>query len=283
MGKVFKECERVLKDNGSFYFFHNDFLQIVELQNFINKNTGFIFKQLITWNKIHEKFKNYGYVQRRLSVDSMRNYYNGFTEYCLYYTLQEETGLKSIDEKYIIPRNPFRKIIEDAKQKTGMTTIQIAEMGGFYGKVNHGGSVSNWLKGVNIPTKEQYEKMKTFLPLKEEYKKLKVEYEKLREEYEKERYTFNNSRVKDDLRGNSNVWLYPPSKKNGHITPKPTVLLENIIKHSSNKGDTVLDCFMGSGSVGIACINTNRKFIGIEKDDNYFEIAKKRIEEHGNG
>ena len=44
MGQVFLECQRVLKDNGSFYFFHNDFLQIVELQNFINKNTNFIFK-----------------------------------------------------------------------------------------------------------------------------------------------------------------------------------------------------------------------------------------------
>mgnify|MGYP003509827511 FL=1 len=42
MGKVFKECQRVLKDNGSFYFFHNDFLQIVELQNYINKNTDFV-------------------------------------------------------------------------------------------------------------------------------------------------------------------------------------------------------------------------------------------------
>ena len=46
MGQVFKECERVLKPNGSFYWFHNDFLQIVELQNWINRNTNFIFKQL---------------------------------------------------------------------------------------------------------------------------------------------------------------------------------------------------------------------------------------------
>ena len=43
---------------------------------------------------------------------------------------------------------------------------------------------------------------------------------------------------------------------------------------------TVLDCFMGSGSTGVACINTNRNFIGIELDDKYFEIAKNRIENH---
>ena len=46
----------------------------------------------------------------------------------------------------------------------------------------------------------------------------------------------------------------------------------------SNKGDTVLDCFMGSGTTGVACVNTKRNFIGMELDPQYFEIAKKRIE-----
>ena len=51
MGQVFLECQRVLKNNGSFYFFHNDFLQIVELQNYINKNTDFIFNSFIIQDK----------------------------------------------------------------------------------------------------------------------------------------------------------------------------------------------------------------------------------------
>ena len=55
--------------------------------------------------------------------------------------------------------------------------------------------------------------------------------------------------------------------------------MEDIIKISSNENDLVLDCFMGSGSTGVACINTNRRFIGIEMDDNYFEIACNRINE----
>ena len=71
---------------------------------------------------------------------------------------------------------------------------------------------------------------------------------------------------------------YEIAKKQGHITPKPTDLLKYIIKTSSNKDDVVLDCFMGSGSTGVACLNTNRKFIGIELDDKYFDIAKERIE-----
>jgi site-specific DNA-methyltransferase (adenine-specific) len=72
---------------------------------------------------------------------------------------------------------------------------------------------------------------------------------------------------------------YEVAPKQGHITPKNTDLLEYIIKTSSNEGDVVLDCFMGSGSTGVACKNTNRHFIGIEKEEKYFNIAKKRIEE----
>lgn len=64
-----------------------------------------------------------------------------------------------------------------------------------------------------------------------------------------------------------------------HPTQKPVALLEYLIKTYTNKGDKVLDFTMGSGSTGVACVNTNRDFIGIELDKNYFEIAKKRIEE----
>ena len=64
-----------------------------------------------------------------------------------------------------------------------------------------------------------------------------------------------------------------------HPTQKPVPLLEYLIKTYTNEGETVLDNCMGSGSTGIACINTNRNFIGIELDNTYFEIAKKRIEE----
>jgi len=65
-----------------------------------------------------------------------------------------------------------------------------------------------------------------------------------------------------------------------HPTQKPVALLEYLIKTYTLEGETVLDNTMGSGSTGVACINTKRNFIGIEKDDKYFEIAKKRIEEH---
>ena len=62
-----------------------------------------------------------------------------------------------------------------------------------------------------------------------------------------------------------------------HPTQKPVELCEYLIKTYTNEGETVLDNCMGSGSTGVACVNTNRKFIGIELDDKYFEIAKQRI------
>lgn len=67
--------------------------------------------------------------------------------------------------------------------------------------------------------------------------------------------------------------------KNIHPTQKPVALLEYLIKTYTNEGETVLDNCMGSGSTGVACINTNRNFIGIEKDEKYFNIAKNRIEQ----
>ena len=70
--------------------------------------------------------------------------------------------------------------------------------------------------------------------------------------------------------------------KTVHPTQKPVALFEYLIKTYTNEGETVLDNVMGSGTTGVACLNTNRSFIGIELDDKYFEIAKKRINEAQN-
>ena len=64
-----------------------------------------------------------------------------------------------------------------------------------------------------------------------------------------------------------------------HPTQKPVALIEYLIKTYTNDGELVFDSCMGSGTTGVACINTNRRFIGIELDNNYFEIAKNRISE----
>ena len=77
-----------------------------------------------------------------------------------------------------------------------------------------------------------------------------------------------------------NVWKMPPEKNNNkrlHPAVFPEKLANDHIISWSNEGDSVLDCFMGSGTTGVAAKNTGRNFIGIEKDAGYFEIAKQRL------
>lgn len=77
--------------------------------------------------------------------------------------------------------------------------------------------------------------------------------------------------------GNYFEQRFTRGKKKLHPSEKPVELLEKIILQSTKESDVVLDFTMGSGSTGVACVNTNRNFIGIEIDDNYFEIAENRI------
>lgn len=70
--------------------------------------------------------------------------------------------------------------------------------------------------------------------------------------------------------------------KGEHETMKPIKILQDFIELSTKEGDIVLDCFMGSGSTGVACLNSNRNFIGIELNRTYFDLAKERIEKTEN-
>ena len=75
----------------------------------------------------------------------------------------------------------------------------------------------------------------------------------------------------------SNVLEYKKDYEGLHPTQKPILLLEDLIKTFSNENDLVVDLTMGSGSTGVACKNTNRQFIGIEKDENYYNVAVRRV------
>lgn len=75
----------------------------------------------------------------------------------------------------------------------------------------------------------------------------------------------------------SNVLQYRKDYSGHHPTQKPVALMEDLVRTYTNPGDTVLDFTMGSGSTGVACANTGRRFVGIERDDKYFAIASERI------
>ena len=270
MGRVFLECQRVLKDNGSFYFFHNDFLQMVELQNFINKNMEFKFKQMLVWDKFNGIPA--GTQGRNCVFNGQRNYAK-CCEYILYYTFQDETGLNKIK----LDMNNFKTLRDYSKRLQDYIGLKIGQINKKLGtrRAEHFfyHSSTQWdlcteevynllIENFNI---DEWEEFRT-------YESLRQEYESLRQEYESLRYVFNIQNVPSILQ-------HEPVKQNGHLTPKPIKILETLIKTSSNENDVVLDCFMGSGSTGVACKHTNRKFIGIEVNEKYFELAKKRIEE----
>ena len=93
--------------------------------------------------------------------------------------------------------------------------------------------------------------------------------------YDKDGYTYYTHEFPKSIQ------RFPKDKRGGkgrHPTQKPAALMEYLIKTYTNEGETVLDFTMGSGSTGVACINTGRRFIGIEKDENYFKIATNRME-----
>ena len=92
---------------------------------------------------------------------------------------------------------------------------------------------------------------------------------------------FNNGSDESEMKYPKSIITFSNADKtkNEHPTQKPLALMEWLVKTYTNEGDVVLDNTMGSGTTGVACVNTNRRFIGMELDEKYFEIAEKRINE----
>ena len=249
MGKVFLEIQRVLKDNGSFYFFHNDFPQMSKLQNWIEDNSNFIFRQMIVWNKRFEGASNKGFLDGYVIEGGRRNYQK-MCEYCLYYTFQQEDSDNFQTRK-------LKQYFFNAKKESGLTTSKINKLLGHRNAEHTFYTKKQW----QFPKRKTYEELQTIL-------NLPIDYDDLI-------FTFNNQKI------HHSVMNYEIPKKQGHITPKPIDMLEYLIKTSSNEEDIILDCFMGSGSTGVAALNCSRRFIGIELDEKYFNIAIKRLEDIG--
>lgn len=264
MGTIFKECERILKDNGSFYFFHNDMPQIAQLMEWLRLNTNFVFNSFIIWDKGDFRALSWKNPSKR---NNLRSWFNT-CEYCLFYTFQDETGLTTV----MLDTNNFptmRRYFKDLQEYIGINKKKILEIIGQKADHCFRWNSSQW----DMPTPETYQQLIDVFNI-DKWEGFR-EYESLRQEYESLRYTHNLDT------NHNNVWR-SQERNNGkqHPTQKPTDIIERIIKTSSNENATVLDCFMGSGTTAIACINTNRNYIGFELDKNYYDIANKRIEEH---
>jgi site-specific DNA-methyltransferase (adenine-specific) len=122
-----------------------------------------------------------------------------------------------------------------------------------------------------MPTEKHYTTLQETGFFKKPYSELKKDYEDYKKSFES---TFN---LWEGNKYKSNILKYKKDYDGHHPTQKPVLLLEDLIKTFSNENDLVVDLTMGSGSTGVACKNTNRNFIGIEQDENYFNIAQQRI------
>ncbi|WP_373792303.1 site-specific DNA-methyltransferase [Jeotgalibaca porci] len=125
-----------------------------------------------------------------------------------------------------------------------------------------------------------YKKQPTYNPQYEEGKPYKIERDKKPREYEITNTMMKPTTTINDGKRLPKRILKFKQERGYHPTQKPVPLFEYLIKTYTNEGETVLDNCIGSGTTAIACLNTNRNFIGFEMDKEYFDIATKRIEEH---
>ena len=174
--------------------------------------------------------------------------------------------------------HPLREYFYTEYEKTGLT---YKEMNRYYLKTTFeggGGMAYNMLCRTRLyfsmPTEDAYSRLQKTGYFNKPYEELKVEDEAFKNRLKS---TFN---LWEGKKYKSNILKYKKDYNGFHPTQKPILLLEDLIKTFSNENDLVVDLTMGSGSTGVACVNTNRNFIGIEMYEKYFEIAKQRIRKH---
>ena len=257
------QWRRILKDNGSLYVFADDKMAAY-VQVMLDKR--FLLLNHLVWNKARTSFA--------------ATYSKGFrsyaptTERILFYSAQyDPTGWETVKldmNNFVSLREYFRKY----QEAMGLSKIEIIQRVGQ--KADHcfrWGS-TQW----DLPTPETYAELAKIPSnhgfVRREYEDLRREYEDLRREYEDLRRPFNADENSLEVlegapvRGNENT---------SHPTTKPIWIMKEFVTRSTNPDMTVLDCFMGSGTTGVACVQTGRNFIGCEIDPTYFAIAEKRI------
>tara|TARA_R110002111_G_scaffold219870_2_gene282045 strand:- start:17471 stop:18418 length:948 start_codon:yes stop_codon:yes gene_type:complete len=259
--KVFDIANRILRKNGKMILFSQEPYTTKLITEAI-PNTPFSYRA--TWEK--DNFAN--------ALGTKVNMVS-FTEDVLVFS--KRNAKNDIDSE-----NEIRDYFLNERKKTELSYKQINE-DCFNSASNGGGMASNILtsykKGWTFPTKEKYEALQKIGICLKPYEELKKESDLLRDKYinnESLKYpsTFN---LWEGNKFKSNILKYKKDYTGHHPTQKPVLLLEDLIKTFSNEGDNVVDLTMGSGSTGVACVNTSRNFIGIEMDEGYFNIAEERV------
>lgn len=249
------EWRRILRPNGSIYVFADDkvaaYVQVTLDKHFLLLNN-------LVWHKTNG-----------LPLVGIINFrsFAPMTERILFYSAQyDPTGWETVklDVNNFLPlRDYFRRY----QESIGLSKSEIVEIIGQKADHCFRWNSTQW----ELPTPEVYEEIGT-LPYNHGF--IRREYEDLRREYEDLRRVFNADKNTTDVISGPIVTTKDNTE---HPTTKPLWIMKRLIQVSTNPGNTILDVCMGSGTTGVACVQTGRNFIGIEIDPGYFKIAQKRI------
>lgn len=256
MKQFANEWRRVLRPNGSFFCFCASEMA-ARLEVMFAKDFNILSS--ITWTKPNDP--GYDGWKGKMKKEALRQFYP-HSERIIFAEPAVDGNLH---------RSPFAHFLRQTRRHVGMTCNQVTEVTGEYGKVNHGGAVSNWETGRNIPSREQYKKMCDVF----------IATGKLRSmpRYEDVVRPF----IIDGSKEFTDVWTFPSVRpyKGKHPAEKPPDLLEHAIETASYPGDIVLDCFAGSGSTALAALRLGRRAVALEIAPQWAGEITKRVSAFG--
>ncbi|MDB9318491.1 DNA methyltransferase [Nodularia spumigena] len=243
LSTIAEQWQRVLAPNGSLYCFASPKMA-AKVEVLLDQKFNILSS--IIWTKPNEP--GYDGWKQKTNKESLRSWY----------LHSERIIFAESTSKQEQNQTAFGSLLKKTRLAAGLSTIQLTEAIGEYGSVNHGGAVSNWETGRNIPDPIQYEKLKAAfskltpqLPALPDYQKI------IRPFY-----------VTADI-PYTDIWEFPTVKPYAgkHPAEKPLDLITHIIKASSYPGDVILDSFAGSGVVGQAAKMLGRTAILIEIEE----------------
>jgi adenine-specific DNA-methyltransferase len=255
MNEYFIQWKRILKPNGSIFMYCSSAMS-AKLE--VAMSEHFNMLSHIVWTKPNDP--GFDGWKGKMKKEALRQWYP-HSERILFAEPATDGNLK---------RSWFGNFLKEKRTIAGLSGHQLTEMVGAYGKVNHGGAVSNWETGRNIPSREQYSKIcEAFLNTGNI--SLMPDYEDVIRKFE----------VTADLQF-TDVWNFNSVRpyKGKHPAEKPLEMLEHCINATTFEYDIVLDCFGGSGSTAIAALNLNRYSISIELEKEWYETIISRLENY---
>lgn len=250
-----KEWARVLKPNGSLYCFCSSAMA-GRIENVLAPSFNILSH--IVWTKPNEP--GFDGWKQKMKKESLRQWYSHSER--IIFAEPTANGKGNIFKQY------FANVIRENRKLAGLSMKELTEKVGAHGKVNHGGAVSNWEAGRNVPSEQQYEKLREAI--------LDTGKVEAMPDYQDLVRPFFIDKTKEF----TDVWTFPNIRPytGKHPAEKPIALLEHAIASSSFPNDIVLDCFAGSGSTAVAALKLGRLSISIEIEKTWYKRIKRVLD-----